>query len=104
MKHFILAAFIALMTLSSTVTLAEAGRVSRACLKADRAAATPALCKCIQRQANRTLTFSDRRLAAKFFRKPQKAQDVRQSDNPRKEAFWKRYKAFGQAAKENCGG
>jgi hypothetical protein len=103
MKHVILAAFIALITLPATAPVAEAGRISRACIKAGRSSATPALCRCVQRQANRTLSFSDRRRAAKFFRKPQMAQDVRQSDSPKLEAFWKRYKAFGQAAKTRCG-
>ncbi len=103
MKHITIAAIAVFFTLSITADVAEAGRISRACMKAGRSAATPSLCRCVQRQANRTLTFADRRIAAKFFRKPQKAQDVRQSDSARLKAFWKRYKAFGQAAKENCG-
>lgn len=80
------------------------GPISSACLSAGRKAANRSLCGCVQTVANRSLTPADQRLAASFFSNPQKAQDVRQSDNTSREAFWKRYKAFGQAAERTCKG
>lgn len=82
---------------------AEAGVISRACLKADRQAASPALCRCIQGVANSSLTRAERKRASKFFADPQQAQDTRQSSRSGDEKFWLRYKAFGQAAQAQCG-
>ena len=84
-------------------TPAEARRIERACLQSDRSAASPQLCGCIQRVADQVLTRSDQRLAARFFRDPQRAQDIRQSDNAKHEDFWKRYRAFGSTAEKVCG-
>lgn len=81
---------------------AEAKRLERACLNSDRAAASRALCDCIQRVADQMLTRSDQRLAARFFKDPQRAQDVRQSDRADHEAFWKRYRDFGDSASKIC--
>jgi len=39
-----------------------------------------------------------------FFADPHRAQEVRQSDNPRDEAFWQRYKAFASRAENICRG
>lgn len=104
MKHILLALFIAALVLPATAPVATAGgKIQRACIKSDRQAASRPLCRCIQKAANRALTSSDQRLAAKFFKDPQMAQDVRQADDARKEAFWKRYKAFGSTAKATCG-
>ena len=44
------------------------------------------VCGCVQSAANRELNAADQRLAASFFADPPKAQDIRQSDNPRHEA------------------
>ncbi|MEM7438195.1 MAG: hypothetical protein AAF393_01255 [Pseudomonadota bacterium] len=82
---------------------ADAGRIERACNASDRSAVTRALCSCIQNVADSKLSGSDQRLAAKFFADPQLAQDTRQSDDDRKESFWKRYKAFGRQAAKICG-
>lgn len=78
-----------------------AGTIQNACLKSDRPASR-ATCQCIQVVADRALSQSDQSLAAKFFEDPHMAQEVRQSDNPSKERFWKRYKAFGELAGKNC--
>lgn len=78
------------------------GTVGGACLAADRSAASPALCGCIQRVADATLSGADQRRAATFFEDPQLAQDTRQSDNPGLEAFWLRYRAFSDAAERSC--
>ncbi|AJE45586.1 hypothetical protein [Celeribacter indicus] len=82
---------------------ASAGAIERACLQSDRAAGNRSLCGCIQQVADVTLSNRDQRQAAKFFKNPQKAQDIRQSDNRSHEEFWRRYKAFGDAASNFCG-
>lgn len=102
MKHIVFTAFIAVISLSATAPVALAGgKIQRACMKSDRQASN-SLCRCIQNAADQMLTSQDQRLAAKFFKDPQMAQDVRQADNARKEAFWKRYKKFGEAAEAYC--
>lgn len=80
------------------------GPVSRACLGGGRKAATSSLCGCVQAVANRSLSNGDQRLAAKFFSDPHHAQEIRQSDNPSHELFWKRYKAFSANAERSCRG
>jgi len=86
-----------------TAVPVQAGMISRACLKADRSAATPELCGCIQKVANSSLTYVERRKASKFFADPHMAQEIRQSDRVTDERFWKRYKAFGARAAKLCG-
>jgi hypothetical protein len=83
--------------------MAAAGTIERACLKSDRKAASRALCGCIQTVADKTLTRSDQRRAAKFFGDPHMAQEVRQSDRASDEAFWQKYKNFGATAQAFCG-
>jgi len=83
--------------------VAQAGLIERACNKSDRNAANRALCGCIQDAADATLSGTDQRLAAKFFKDPQMAQDIRQSDRTAHEVFWKKYKTFGATAKSYCG-
>ena len=78
-----------------------AGPIDSACIQSSRAA-NPMLCACIQSVADMTLTGADQRLAAKFFRDPGKAQDVRQSASTRHREFWARYMTFGQAAEQVC--
>lgn len=80
---------------------AASGKIERACMRSDRQASR-SQCKCIQRVANNQLTRRDQKLAAKFFQDPHLAQETRQSDSRSKERFWKRYKAFGQAASKAC--
>jgi hypothetical protein len=84
-------------------TDAQAGPISRACMSSDRAAASPRLCRCIQRAANAELSRADQRLAARFFRDPHRAQEIRQSDRAFHEAFWDRYRQFGARAEAMCG-
>ena len=80
------------------------GGISDACLRAGRSGASRKRCGCIQAVANSDLTSSDQRLAVSFFSDPHRAQEIRQSDNPRNEAFWKRYKAFAARAEKVCRG
>ncbi|KIC12321.1 hypothetical protein RA19_03565 [Leisingera sp. ANG-M1] len=82
---------------------AEAGAIERACRQSDRNAATPSLCNCIQKVANRSLTRSERKTVSKWFADPHQAQVVRQSDNRSDERLWERYKLFGDRAARTCG-
>jgi len=89
--------------LAYTPVFASSGIIDRACRTSGRSAASPQLCRCIQQVANSSLSRSERKRAAKFFKDPHMAQQVRQSDRYSDEKMWKRYKAFGQRAKETCG-
>lgn len=90
------------MCIAMSASGADAGRIERACKASDRKAASRVLCSCVQRAADDKLSSSDQTLAVKFFKNPDLAQETRQSDDPRKERFWKRYKAFGLHAAETC--
>jgi hypothetical protein len=82
--------------------VASAGPIENACLKSNRSSANRSLCTCIQQVADVTLGGSDQRLAASFFKDPDKAQKVRMSQSARDDAFWARYVTFGQQAKQAC--
>lgn len=92
----------ALSLSSLTGSAVTAGPISNACLQADRRAASRSLCNCIQSVANRALSRTDQRTAAKFFKDPEKAQDMRRSDRQSHEKFWDRYAAFSQNASAQC--
>lgn len=96
----------ALMTTALMLCLGPAaeagGPIERACNRSDRSAATPTLCDCLQRVADATLKRREQRTAAKLFRDPDRAQEMRRSDRARDEAFWQRYTYFGSAAELNC--
>ena len=81
-----------------------AEQIERACLNSERSSGNRALCGCIQDAANLTLTSRDQRMAAEFFDDPHRAQEIRQSDRRSHEAFWQRYKNFGQTAEIFCQG
>lgn len=78
------------------------GPIADACLAAGRENATRTLCGCIQGVADSSLSARDQNRASTFFFDPQRAQDTRQSDNARLEAFWDRYKAFADRAEQTC--
>jgi hypothetical protein len=82
---------------------AGANPIERACNASGRAASR-SLCSCIGQVAERTLSGSDQRRAAKFFTDPAEAQKVRASDRRSNEAFWERYSNFGSAAETYCSG
>jgi hypothetical protein len=88
--------------LAALSTPAAAGPIQRACLHSDRNGASPQVCACIQSMADRWLSGADQRLAARFFRDPDKAQAIRISDTPEHDAFWDRYTAFGTSAAAEC--
>ena len=73
-------------------------------MNSDRSGGNRAVCGCIQDAANLTLTSKDQRLAATFFKDPDRAQEIRQSKRNSHETFWKRYKNFGQTAELFCQG
>lgn len=106
MKKLLMAAALVGMLAPVAVVMspgvAMAGPIDRACMASDRKARSLRLCRCIQQVADQTLSRSDQRMAAKFFRDPQKAQDVRQSDSQNHEAFWRKYRAFGETAAAMC--
>lgn len=81
---------------------AATGVINDACRQSGRSEATPQRCSCIQQAANKSLTRSDRRKVAKWFKDPHQAQEVRMSDKSSDEALWKRYKAFGELAQAIC--
>jgi hypothetical protein len=83
---------------------AIAGPILTACNQSSRQAATPAMCRCIERVADHTLRGSDQRRVATFFRDPDKAQSVRMSQTRADDAFWERYKAFVEQAEASCAG
>ena len=101
MRMIILAAGLAVFG-AGYATTASAGIVERACMKSDRKGASRSLCGCIQQAADLTLTRSDQRMAAKFFKDPQKAQDIRTSKSTRNNDFWSKYKNFGATAAAYC--
>jgi len=81
---------------------AGAGTIERACLKSERAGGDRALCGCIQDAADLTLARNEQRRAAEFFRDPHLAQVVRMSDRRTDEAFWQKYRRFGETASAFC--
>ena len=82
---------------------AWAGPIDAACNSSAKAASS-GLCSCIQQVADMTLTRSDQRLAAKFFRDPAQAQEVRVSRKRKHQEFWERYTNFGSTAEQVCAG
>lgn len=102
MKKLILAALAATLVLPA-LPAAAAGRVEKACLRADRAGSA-ALCNCIQQVADMTLSSSDQKVAAGFFEDPEEAQEIRASKKGSDNEFWARYKNFGAAAEAYCTG
>ncbi len=88
-------------TRSATIPVAS-GPIASACLSAARRSASRTRCGCIQAAANRSLSGGDQRRGAAFFAEPHRAQETRQSDRPRDEAFWTRWKAFSNGAERLC--
>jgi len=81
---------------------AVAGPIESACMRSDRSSANRALCGCIQQVADMTLRGSDQRRAAKLMKDPDLAHEVWVSKRGSDDAFWERYKAFGQQAEAYC--
>ncbi len=92
------AAFLPVMS-----SLAVAGPIERACMASDRGG-NRSLCGCIQQAADQTLSGGDQRRAAKFFKDPEAAHSTWVSQSQSDDAFWDRYKSFGQTAQAYCAG
>lgn len=97
MRKFLLTAGLVL-----AASAANAGPIENACMDSPRANGDRALCGCIQQAADRTLQRSEQRRAAKFFRDPDQAQQVRMSKSDSDNEFWARYRAFGEMAEAFC--
>ena len=103
MRQFILLALSAgTLAWAAPDPVAAGGPIERACRQSGRQAATLQMCQCIQAVANINLSRSEQRKAAKFFKDPHMAQEIRQSDRARDEALWLRYKSFGKQAAATC--
>ena len=102
MSKVLIGAGFAALSLVFMAGAASAGPIENACLQSNRNAANPTLCSCIQQVADVTLGGSDQRLAATFFRDPERAQKIHMSQNARDDAFWSRYVSFGQQAQMAC--
>ena len=81
----------------------DANPVERACMRSGQSAATPSLCACIGSAARETLSYNEQRQAARLFADPDEAEALRMSANRRDEAFWDRYRSFGETAEAMCG-
>jgi hypothetical protein len=106
MTRAILGATVLALGLAAAIVAipAKAGPIERACMGSDRKAANPALCGCIQRVADMTLKGGDQRRAAKFFSDPDAAHETWMSKRSADDAFWDRYKSFGETAEAYCAG
>lgn len=82
---------------------AFAGPIEKACMASDRGG-NRSLCGCIQQAADTTLSGGDQRRAAKFFNDPEAAHSTWVSQSSSDDAFWERYKSFGQTAEAYCAG
>ena len=103
MKLPLIAAAAALLMMAAPAPV-MAGPIENACNRSDRANNNRALCRCIDQVARQHLTRAEQRRAARFFRDPQMAQDIRMSRAPGDREFWRNYRAFGQAAEASCAG
>ncbi|MCI2400398.1 hypothetical protein [Aliiroseovarius subalbicans] len=100
MKHLLMALGLMLLLVPDAQA---AGKIERACLKADRRDASRQLCGCVQDVAEAMFNRSEISKIAKFFSDPHTTQELRQSDRNSDERFWKRYKEYGQAVRTYCG-
>ncbi|WP_010140977.1 hypothetical protein [Oceanicola sp. S124] len=93
------AAAIAFLSLPAS---AQADTIRNACLSSPKGGASAQLCGCIQNVADLVLSSRDQRTAAKFFRSPDKAQEVKMSSSRSDTQFWEKYSYFGAVAQEQC--
>lgn len=93
---------IAVASVMLTTPLAVAGPIDNACISSGRSQGNAPLCGCIQQVADQTLSRSDQRRAAGFFRDPHQAQEARTSNSVSDSAFWSRYKNFASTAEAYC--
>jgi hypothetical protein len=94
--------FLATALLIAGASAAIAGPIGNACNASPRSKGDRALCDCIQQAADRTLSRAEQRRAARFFKDPDEAQQVRASKSDQDNEFWARYRAFGDMAEAYC--
>jgi hypothetical protein len=87
---------------SASGSFAVANPIERACIQSDRPGVSSGVCRCIGTAADLTLSQSDMRTGARFFRDPGRAQEVQLSDTRRDDAFWSRWQHFGETAEALC--
>lgn len=104
MRNILIGAAFAALSLMGMAGAAAAGPIENACMQSTRTGANRSLCSCIQQVADITLGGSDQRLAATFFKDPDRAQQVHMSKTQQDDAFWTRYVTFGQQAQMACRG
>ena len=102
MKPIVLSVAVAAF-IPAMATLGAAGPIERACMASDRGG-NRSLCSCIQQAADMTLSGGDQRRAAKFFKDPDRAHATWVSQSASDDAFWDRYKQFGETAEAYCAG
>jgi hypothetical protein len=101
MRRAVLSSILITAAALTTAPAAHADDIRKACLKADKRGSNR-LCSCIQAAADQTLSAGDQRTAAGFFADPERAEEMRMSDRASHEAFWDRYKLFGDFASQLC--
>lgn len=101
MKQGVFVAALAAVLVSSAPVMAR-GAIETACLRSDRPAAGRALCGCLQRVADATLSAGEQTRGAAFFADPHKSQEAKASDRAADEAFWAKWEAFADTAVKNC--
>jgi hypothetical protein len=86
------------------VVLFATGPIQQACQSQGRKAASRARCGCVQAVADRSLSSSEQRRGASYFKDPHRLQEVRQNqeNNASNRRFWAAWKAFGQQAEQLC--
>lgn len=95
---------LAALVLVGVASAVSAGPVERACVNSARAKGNSALCGCVQKVADVTLSGKDQLMVAQFFLSPDKAEEVRMQSTPSANAFWDRYTLFGEQAEMACRG
>lgn len=78
------------------------GVIENACLRSDRPGVERALCNCLQRVADATLSARDQNRGAAFFADPHKSQEVKASDRAADQAFWENWETFAATAVTHC--
>jgi len=78
------------------------GPVGTACKIHNRDVATARVCGCIQAAADMTLSQSQQQRAVRFFAEPELLQQMKLSDTPANERFWKSWARFAETAELLC--
>ena len=99
MKRLILSAAMVAGVAAGT---AQAGPVARACMAADRSAASRSLCSCIEQVARPIFSPVEMKRIARLFQAPDLSQKLRASTRAADERFWAKYELWSQRAGAQC--